>query len=230
MPPKGGPLDEDVVVWWLLQWLSQILTPELIIGVVLALLLVVAVVAVLIAVTFLRYRRHPNVRRAILRLRAEHFSSGLQAEVIDLRLDLHDELADARRAVASVGAAGELAGDLPDLLERLEQTADRLDGHLRLLERSAEDRAAYRSVAAARRRVAEVVAAARDIRRAAVAALDVTATGEIQTLTRAVEREVAWVQSGVEAMGELLAPTPPHAERGRSIAGGREWAERPRRR
>ena len=226
----GDPLDEDVVVWWLLQWLIQILTPELVIGIVLALLLVVAAGAVLIGVIFLRYRRHPRVRRAILRLRAEHLSSGLQADVVDLRLHLRDELADARRAVASIGAAGELAGDLPDLLERLEQTADRLDQYLRVLERSAEDDAAYRFVAAARRRVADVVVAARDIRRAAIATLDVTTTGEIQTLTRDVEREVAWVQSGVEAMGDLLAPAPPEARRGPSIGGRRERAERPRRR
>ena len=223
-------MDEDVVVWWLLQWLSQILTPELVIGMVLALLLVVCAGAVLIAVIFLRYRRHPRVRRAILRLRADHLSSGLQAEVIDLRLHMRHEMAEARRAVASIGAAGELAGDLPDLLERLEQTTDRLDEYLRLLERSTEDDAAYRSVAAARRRVTEVVAAAWDIRRAAIAALDVTTTGEIETLTRAVEREVAWVQSGVEAMGELVAPAPSEAVGGPSIAGGRERSERLRRR
>ncbi len=217
----GDPLDEDAVLWWLLQWLSQVLTPELIIGIALALLLVVAVAVVVIAVAFLRFRRHARVRRAILRLRAEHVSSGLEAEVVDLRLHLQDEMARAQRAVASIDAAGALAGDLPDLLQRLEQAAERLDRYLRVLERSEEDRAAYRSVEAARRRVADVVAAARDIRRAAVAALDATAAGEIQTLTSTIEREVAWVQSGVQAMGDLLGPETPNPRRGRDPRRGR---------
>ena len=222
-------MDEDVVVWWLLQWLSQVLTPELVIGIVLAVLLVGAVVMVAGSAVFVRYRHHPRVRRAILRLRAEHVSSGPQAEVIDLRLHLRDELEAARRAVASAEAAGELAGDLPALFQRLELAADRLDHSLRVLERSVEDDAAYRPVGSARRRVADVVTAARDIRRAAITALDVTATGEIQTLTRDIEREVAWVQSGVEAMGDLLGSEQMETRRDSSIRGSRQRGERPRR-
>lgn len=208
-------MDEDAAVWWLLQWLSQVLTPELVIGIGLALLFAVVAAVVVIAVAFVRYRRHPRARRAMLRLRAEHLPSSLEADVVELRLHLQDELASARRAVASIDAAGALAGDLPALLQQLEQAADRLDRSLRVLERSVEDDAAYRSMTSAQRRVADVVAAARDVRRAATAAQDVTSTGEIQTLTRAVEREVAWVRSGVEAMDDLLAPEPTGTRRGR---------------
>ena len=208
-------MDEDAILWWLLEWLSRNLTPGDVLGVILALLLAVATVALVAALALVAFRRHPKVRRAVLRLRAEHLASGLEADVIDLRLDLHDELARARRAVASLDTAGALAGDLPDLLQRLEQAADRLDRYLRVLERSPEDGAAYRAVVAARRRVADVVVAARDIRRAALAALDVTSTGEISDLTRDVEREVAWVQTAVEAMDGLLESERAGAQEGR---------------
>ena len=222
-------MDEDAVAWWLLQWLAQNLTPELVVGIVAVVVLAVAVGAVLAAVTFLRFRRHPKLQRAILRLRAEHMSSGLEAEIIDMRLHLREAMADARHAVESSREAGALAGDLPDILDRLEQAAARLDGHLRLLERSEEGRAAYRSVSAAERQVADVVTAARDIRQAAIAALNVASAGEVQGLTRAVEREVAWVQSAVGAMDELLGPAPRRILRGPSRASGRDRVERPRR-
>jgi hypothetical protein len=215
-------VDEDAVVWWLLQWLAQHLTPELVVGIVVVVVLVVAVGAVLAAGILLRFRRHPKLQRAMLRLRAEHLSSGLEAEVIDVRLHLREEMADARRAVGSSRSAGALAGDLPDLLDRLEQAAERLDGHLRLLERSEESRASYRAVRAAERQVADVVTAARDIRQAAIAALGATSAGEVQGLMRAVEREVAWVQDAVGAMDELVGPSPTRASRDPSRAGGRD--------
>lgn len=215
-------MDEDEVVWWLLDWLSRILTPELVVSVVPTVLVVGAALVVVLGTAFLFYRRHPRVRRMILRLRAEHASSYAQSDVIDLRLHLWDELVAARRAVASIEGVGELAGDLPSLLGRLEQAAERLDRSLRVLERSVEDDPSYRSMESARRRVADVVVAARNIRRAALATLDVTTTGEIQVLTRAVEEEVAWVQSGVEAMGDLLGPERIETRRGPSTRDSQE--------
>jgi hypothetical protein len=219
-------VDEDVVVWWLLEWLFQNVTPALVVQLLAVVIIAVAVGTALIAVGLLRYRRHPRVRRLMLRLRAEHASSGFEAEVIDLRLHLQEEMADARRAVEAARAAGELVGDLPDLLTRLEMAADRVDKYLRLLQRSADDRLAHRSLRPARRQVGDVVAAARDLRRAAIAALDVRTAGELQVLTRAVEQEVSWVQSGVEAIDELLEPPTRRVPRHPSIEGRRDWTRR----
>ena len=216
-------MDEDEVAWRLLEWLLQNLTPETVIGIVLAILVVGAVGAAGAGLLFVLFRRHPRVRRARMRLRAEHASSGAEAEIIDLRLDLHEELESARRAVASVDEAGALAGDLPALLQRLEQVADRLDRHLGALEQSVDESTTPRTLAPVRRRVGDVIGVARDVRRAAFAALDVTSAGEIQVLTRDVEREVAWVKDGVEAMSDLLEPDrgPDRTER-RRLAGAGE--------
>ena len=210
-------MDEDAIVWLLLQWLVQNVTPQFVVGIA----LVVVVGAVVAAVALLSFRRHPTLQRAILHVRAEHASSDLEAHVIDLRLNLREEVADARRAVESSHAAGALAGDLPHLLDRLEQAARRLDGHLRLLERSEESRAAYRAVRAAERQVADTVTAARDLRHAAIAALDVTSASEVQGLLREVEREVTWVQDAVGAMDDLTGTTPRRASRRRSRADER---------
>jgi hypothetical protein len=179
---------------------------------------------------FLRFRRHPNVRQALLRLRAEHLADGPEAEVIDLRLHLREQMEAARRAVASIGSAGELAGELPAVFQQLERAADRLDHYLQVLERSVADGGSYRSLGQARRRVAEVVTAARDVRRAALATLDVTATGEIQAIRRAVEEEVTWVQSAVEAMDDLSGPERTPGRSGPSSSGGYRRGERSRRR
>ena len=199
-------MDEDEVAWRLLEWLLQNLTPETIVGIVLAIVVVGAVGAVGAGIFFVLFRRHPRVRRTLLRLRAERASSGAEEEIIQMRLDLHAAIESARRAVASIDEAGALAGDLPTLLQRIEQTADRLDHQLGALERSVDELTTPRALAPVRRRVGDVIGVARDVRRAAFAALDVTSAGEIQALTRDVEREVTWVQDGVQAMNDLLEP------------------------
>lgn len=199
-------MDEDEVAWRLLEWLLQNLTPETIVGIVLAILVVGAVGAAGAGLFFVLFRRHPRVRRTLLRLRAERASSGAEEEIIQMRLDLHAAIESARRAVASIDEAGALAGDLPTLLQRLEQTADRLDRQLGALEHSVDEFTTPRAITPVRRRVGDVIGVARDVRRAAFAALDVTSAGEIQALTRDVEREVTWVQDGVQAMNDLLEP------------------------
>lgn len=223
-------MDEDEVAWRLLEWLLQNLSPETVIGIVLVILVVGAVGAAGAGLLFVLFRRHPRMRRALMRLRAEHASSGAEAEIIDLRLGLHQELESARRAVASVDEAGALAGDLPALLQRLEQAADRLDRHLGALQRSVDESTTPRALTPVRRRVGDVIGVARDVRRAAFAALDVTSAGEIQALTRDVEREVTWVQDGVEAMSDLLEPDrgPDRTER-RRLDGAGGQGERRRR-
>lgn len=199
-------MDEDEVVWRLLEWLLQNLTPESVVGIVLAILVVGAIGVVGGGLFFVAFRRHPRVRRTLMRLRAERASSGAEAEIIELRLDLHAAIESARRAVASVDEAGALAGDLPALLQRLEQTADRLDRQLGTLEQAVDEFTTPRALAPVRQRVGDVIGVARDVRRAALATVDVTSAGEIQALTRDVEREVTWVQDGVEAMNDLLDP------------------------
>lgn len=225
-------MDEDEVAWRLLEWLLQNLTPETIVGIVLAVLVVGAIGVAGAGLLFVLFRRHPRMRRTLMRLRAERATSGAEAEIIDLRLDLHAALESARRAVASVDEAGALAGDLPSLLQRLEQAADRLDRQLGALEQSVDEFTTPRAVAPARRRVGEVIGVARDVRRAAFAALDVTSAGEIQALTRDVEREVVWVQAGVEAMSDLLEPDrgPDRTERRRLAGAGRPPHQGERRR
>lgn len=193
----------------MLEWGSQFLTPGLVGSVLLGLLALLAVVAVIALLLFLRFRRHRGLRRTVLRLRADYAESGPRAEVIDLRLHLQEELGDTRRSVRELGGAGALAGDLPDLFERLERSAERLDRYLQVLERTIEAGGGYGSLVAARERVTDVIDALRDLQRAALAALDVTTTSELQGLMQDVEREVDWVQSGVEALHELdgRAPT-----------------------
>lgn len=208
-------MDEDEVVWRLLDWLLRNLTPADVVGIVMAVLAVAAVAVAVAGLVFLLFRRHPRIRRAILRARAEHASSGAEAEIIDMRLHLREELVSARRAVESLDDAGALAGDLPMLLQRLERSAESLDRYLDALESSVDEWTTPRELETVRRQVREAVGAARDVRGAAFAVLDVTRAGEIQALTRDVEREVAWVQAGVEAMDDLIEPD--RRRRGRAV-------------
>ena len=61
-------MDEDVVVWWVLQWLAQNLTLEHVIGIVVVVLLIVVVAIARSAGTFLLFRRPPKFQRALLRV------------------------------------------------------------------------------------------------------------------------------------------------------------------
>lgn len=199
-------MDEDEGGWRLLAWLLQNLTPEAIVAIVLVVVVVAAVAAIAVGLVALRYRRHPRLRRAISELRAEHAASGAEADLIALRLELREALDAARRAVASLDKDAALGGDLPALLDRLDQTTQRLDRHLGVLEGSVDEWTTPRELAPVRRRVREAVGAARDIQRAALAALAASSAGEVRALTQEIEREVTWVHDGVEAMGELLGP------------------------
>ena len=148
---------------------------------------------------FLLFRGHPKVRRAVLRLRGEDAEPGLSADVLDLRLHIQEQLASTRRAVAAAAGNSPLHTDPSELLERLQAAAAGLDSYLRML----EARARPQEVWSAFERTGPLVAAARDLRWAATAAPGATSRGEVDALMRDVERNVQWVQDGVDDLQEL---------------------------
>jgi hypothetical protein len=165
---------------------------------------IVAALFVLACAALLLLRRHTGLRRAVLRLRAEYAAPGPHAEVLDMRVDIQDEMRAARRAVESARHASGLASDLPDLLERLEAAAVRVDAELRILE---EDEwpppSALRS---ARARVGQLVSSARRVRSAASAALASASKRELDQVHEDVDRNVRWVRDAIDALDELDAP------------------------
>ena len=209
---------DDERPWWL-PLAERFATPELLGAALVVLLIAALAVVVLAVVAFLALRRRPNFRRAALRWRSEYVASGPVAAVLDLRLAVQDELVDARRSVAAARKAGDLVGDLPDVLERLQRSAERLDVYLEQLERDLEGGGNPRRIVDAREQADQVIRAARDVRRAALTALDATTMEEVRVLTRDVRREVEWVQDGVDALAELGG----QPDRGR----GRRDRERP---
>jgi hypothetical protein len=192
---------ERAVADWVLRLLDQLLTPQAMGVLVLVVLGLVACFAVLASLAFLVLRRRPNVRRAMLRLRAEYAEPGPRAEVLDMRLHIQDELADTRRIVASAASASGLASDLPELLARLEATASHLDAELRAVER--DGWLTSREPRSMRERAAQVVRSARNLRSAAQDALAAARSGELDQLALEVDRKARWVRDGVDALEDL---------------------------
>jgi hypothetical protein len=215
---------ERAIAGWVLRLIDQLLTPQAIGLVLLVVLGLVVCLAVLAGLAFLVLRRRPNVRRAVLRLRAENAEPGPRAEVLDMRLHIQDELADTQRIVASAAAASGLASELPELLARLEEAVSQLDGELRGLER--DGWLSSRELRSMRARTARVAASARNLRSAAQDALAAARSGELDQLARDVDRKTQWVRDGVDALDDLDADGASRVAYGRGSRSSRPGGRR----
>jgi hypothetical protein len=150
-------------------------------------------------------RRSARLRQRVRTAQVLLAPPGPRREVAWLRRELAAATRAATEAVALVGTAGGVVGELPRLARHLGRVAGTLDAELRLLAGEPDPAELARVLPAAGARVGDATRVARTIRRAASAALAAeTATG-IGPLQAEVEREVAALDAGIDRLLALAA-------------------------
>jgi hypothetical protein len=100
---------------------------------------------------------------------------------------------DAERAVSAATDAGAPVGDLPALVRRLHIVADEVEG----IQRLAPARAGHDVAESQRQKMSDVVTAAHDIHRAAVAATGDMSDPKLRALVADANHEVQAIATGV---------------------------------
>jgi HAMP domain-containing protein len=150
-------------------------------------------------------RRSARLRQRVRTGQALLAPPGPRRELAWLRRELAAATCASTEAVALVGTAGGVVGELPRLTRHLGRVAGTLDAELRLLAGEPDPTELARVLPAARARVGDATRVARTIRRASTAALAAeTATG-IGPLQAEVEREVAALDAGIDRLLALAA-------------------------
>jgi hypothetical protein len=178
-------------------------------GLLLTVLAVFLVTVVLLLLAVWRavcwVRRSARLRQRVRTAQALMAPPGPRREVAWLRRELAAATRAATEAVALVGTAGGVVGELPRLARHLGRVAGTLDAELRLLASEPDPAELVRVLPAARARVDDATRVARTIRRASSAALAAeTATG-LGPLQAEVEREVAALDAGIDRLLALAA-------------------------
>jgi hypothetical protein len=149
-------------------------------------------------------RRRLRVEQRLRAVKVWVTPPGARREVAVLRRKLAAAVGATPRAVTVVQRASGVVGDLPQLARRLQRAAATLDAELELLGAEPDPSELARMLPPARARVADVAGVARSIRRAAAAGLD-AGRADLRELNADVEREMAALAGGVEALLELAA-------------------------
>jgi hypothetical protein len=150
-------------------------------------------------------RRSGRLRQRVRTAQALVAPPGPRREVAWLRRELAAATRASTEAVALVGTAGGVVGELPGLARRLGRVAGTLDAELRLLAGEPDPAELARVLPAARARVADATRVARTIRRASSAALGAETAAGIVPLQAEVEREVAALDAGIDRLLALAA-------------------------
>jgi hypothetical protein len=169
-----------------MEWL---LAGLIVLGVLFAAVVAVTVHTVRIA----RRAVGPVVHRAGLVVAAQ--SAGAGGAVARLRRDLDDAVRRGRKALAVAAALGTPVGDVPGLFDRIETAAADVDGELRAISAVADPRRRGSLLAAATRRVTELVDAADDLA-SAVASAAAAASGDVGDLRSACLAEAEALREG----------------------------------
>jgi hypothetical protein len=149
-------------------------------------------------------RRRLRVEQRLRTVKVWLTPPGARREVAWLRRELAAAVGTAPQAVTVVQRASGVVGDLPQLARRLQRVAATLDAELELLGVEPDPRELTRMLPSARARVDDVARVARSIRRAAAAGLD-AGRADLRQLSADVEREMAALAGGMEAMLELAS-------------------------
>ncbi|MEV1131718.1 hypothetical protein [Agromyces sp. NPDC049794] len=149
-----------------------------------------------------RLRRSRAVGGAVLRTRAR-LSHGARGRVRRLRVRLHDTLDSGRSAIELADGGDGPRGELSRLFRRIRQEGEALDRQLRLMESETDAAVLAEDLPGAADRVEQVAALVRRLRSAVASGLGDLSDDSLTTLRSDVDREVAALHTGVEALRAL---------------------------
>lgn len=179
---------------------------EILAWVFLALLIMVAVsmttVFLVLRAIVKRARRSPVLGDAVLRTRAR-FSTGARGRVRRLRVRLHETLASGRAAVELAESGGGPRGELTRLFRRIRDEGEALDRQLHLMESETDAAVLAEDLTGAAARVDQVAGLVRHLRSAVASGLGDLSDDSLVALRSDVDREVAALHTGVEALRTL---------------------------
>jgi len=145
-----------------------------------------------------RIRRSRAINDGLLRVRLG-VSIGPRRTVLALRLHLRRSLDSGRSALRSMSRGGEI----PRLFHRIEVEASALDARLRLLESEPDSRAVAAAIPGLERDTARVAAMIRTLRASIASEFDDPAGVALVDLQSDIEREVAALTAGADALRTL---------------------------
>jgi hypothetical protein len=187
----------------------EVVVVEVLAWVFLALLIMVAVsmttVFLVLRAIIRRARRNPALGDAVLRTRAR-FSTGGRGRVRRLRVRLHETLASGRAAVELAESGGGPRGELTRLFRRIRDEGETLDRQLRLMESETDAAVLAEDLTSATARVDQVAGLIRHLRSAVASGLGDLSDDSLIALRSDVDREVAALHTGVEALRTLNRP------------------------
>lgn len=163
----------------------------------------VVALLVLARVMVRRVRRDRRVGKVALVMQMHGASSAPRRALAACRLRLYEAVTGATAAVDLLHAHGGPRGQLAQLTRRFAQSAGMFDTQLRLMQSEPHDAIIHGMTGPATARVAEFEAMARQIRHTACALLGGELDITVAALAADVEREIAALQAGVEALRAL---------------------------
>lgn len=206
--PTTEPLSELLAA----DELPFVITPGLVIAVLITVFVLLVLLGVASWLVWRRVRRSGRLERGMAVLRAATLPEGPRREIAELRVELHDSLAQSRRVVGNT-ALGVTPASLADLQRRLRRSGEELDVRLQLLVDEPDTGLLTRLLPRLRERVAAITANSSALRQTALQFGEELDASRRALLEQDLHDEIAGLESGVREVralgstGEHRAPS-----------------------